>query len=317
MVKGVFLNQKKTICSIYESGVMIKDILREPSLRCDSNLMYTLDYVETDENLSGFNWYPYNFFVINWHPHTLAIKKSIIDSIKVKKIAIVVEVGDSNYIPFTPDWFDAYAIIDPTKKRKGNFFPLPRPIVKYPTKPLLDSSKFTLGSFGLFSWAFKDEKRFEDLVLAANEIKQKCIVRINLPIATYTYTSVTEIVNYGKYLEKLAKPNVEVIVTHDYMDTPDLVGWLSEHNINCFPYYRDRPGLSAVTDQAISAGRGIMTTTCNTFRHLHNYIDYYPRQSYLELSTSTIPGVKKMQEEWNPDQFRKQFDLMLRDIGVI
>jgi glycosyltransferase involved in cell wall biosynthesis len=296
---------------------MIKDILREPSLCSSPTLKYTLDYIEADETLKDFNWYPYDFYVINWHPHTLAINRKTLDRLHGKKIAIVVEVSEKEYIPFTPDWFDAYAIIDPTKERKGKFFPIPRPIRTFEPKPLLDESKFTLGSFGLFSSAYRSEKRFEQLVQKANNSGRECIVRINLPVATYTYTPITAIVNYGKELERLANSNVEVIITHDYMEINDLLNWLSEHDLNCFPYYRERPGLSAVTDQAIAVGRGIMTTECNTFRHLHKYISFYPKQSYLELAKSTLPGVKQMQLDWSPENFRAKFDVMLQEIGVI
>ena len=257
---------------------MIKDIIKGASSE------YTIDYMETDENLTEFNWYPYDFYIINWHPHTLAIKKELLDKMTKPKIAIVVEVGTEQYIPFTPDWFDAYAIIDPTKVKNGKF---------------------------------SEEKRFYELVDAANNSGLDSIVRVNLPAASFTYTSITDIVNYGKKLEKRAGPKVEVIISHDYMDRDTLVAWLSQHTMNCFPYYRERPGLSAVTDQAISAGRAIMTTECNTFRHLHKYIEHSPKQSYIELAESTLSGVKQMRIDWSPEMFRKEFDSMLRELRII
>lgn len=290
---------------------MIKDIIKGASSE------YTIDYMETDENLTEFNWYPYDFYIINWHPHTLAIKKELLDKMTKPKIAIVVEVGTEQYIPFTPDWFDAYAIIDPTKVKNGKFFPMPRPILQEATLPLLDESKFVLGSFGLYSHSFSEEKRFYELVDAANNSGLDSIVRVNLPAASFTYTSITDIVNYGKKLEKRAGPKVEVIISHDYMDRDTLVAWLSQHTMNCFPYYRERPGLSAVTDQAISAGRAIMTTECNTFRHLHKYIEHSPKQSYIELAESTLSGVKQMRIDWSPEMFRKEFDSMLRELRII
>ena len=312
MKHGVFINQQNTLCSIYESGLIVKNILKGASDE------YTLDYFELNPLLQGFNWHPYDFYVINWHPHTLPIKKVLLDKMYKPKIAIVVEVGVKEYNPFMPeDLFDAYAIIDPTKKRMGKFFPLSRPIEKAITLPLLDEKKFVLGSFGLYSNAFAEEKRFYEIVDAANLSGLESIVRINLPMGSYTYTSLTELVNYGKFLEKRAGPKVEVIISHDYMDKSVLVGWLSQHNINCFPYYRERPGLSAVTDQAIAAGRGIMTTECNTFRHVHKYISHYPKQNYLELATSTLNGVARMREDWSQDKFRLGFDNILRELGVI
>jgi len=291
---------------------MIFDILKDIN-----TVDYTLEYIETDNTLNNVPMRTYDFYIINWHPHTLAIPEYVLAKINGKKIAIVVEVSPTNYNPFTPEWFDGYAVIDPTKTRQGKYFPFPRPIIKTPTLPLLDKNKLTFGSFGLFSGSFKDEKRFYEVVEAANATRRECIVRVNLPVATYTYTPMSDIVSYGAYLRRRAGNKVQVIVTHDYMGREQLIAWLSQHNMNCFPYYRNRPGLSAVTDQAVSAGRAIMTTECDTFRHLHQYIGHYPQESYLELMESTLGGVKQMQYDWSPEQFKMNFDSMLRELNIL
>ena len=311
MKHGVFLNQKNSLCSIYETGRIIKDILKGHS---DD---YSIDYFEVDSKLTGFNWYNYDFYIINWHPHTLTIKKELLDRMQGKKIAIIVEVDEHDYNPFTPEWFDAYMTIDPTKERKGSYFPFPRPIQQSPTLPLLSDSKLVLGSFGLFSHKFQDEKRFGEVVEAANNCGGEAIVRINLPMASFTYTSMAEINAYGDKLRGMAKPNVDLRITKSYFDRDDLVAWLSEHTMNCFPYYRNRPGLAAVTDQAIAAGRAIMTTECNTFRHIHQYINHYPKQSYIDLSLTTPTGVRAMQADWSPDNFRKEFHNMLTEMKIL
>jgi len=315
MKHGLIINQRKANCSVYEVGSLIKDILAGEENEFSKE--YTIDYLETDVSLVGLTWYHYDFYIMNWHVLTLPIPKTSLIKMKSKKIAIVVEVNPNDNLPCTPDIFDAYMVIDPTKQKVGKFFPMPRPIIQVPTKSLLDKEKFVLGGFGLQNIRFLTEKRFEELVQNANISGRDCIVRINLPYGTFTETSLRGITKYGDWLKSLAKSNVEVIVTHDYMNRNELIGWLSEHNINCFPYYRNRPGLSAVTDQAISAGRGIMITDCYTFRHLHKYIPHFPEQSYYRLSKSTLPGIKQMQEDWSPENFRKTFDEMLRELRVI
>lgn len=311
MKYGCIINQFKAACSIYESGLMIKDILRG---KIDD---YVIDYYETDVNLWGLRKYPYDFCVINWHPYTFPMKKDVLDKLPGKKIAIVVEVGPVNPNPITPDWFDAFMIIDSTHKRERKNFPFPRPILKLPTKPLLSNDKLVLGSFGFFASGYENEKKFDEIVGIANDSGRESIVRINLPLPSYTQTEFKAIKGYGDWLKRLAEKNVDVQITYEYKSREDLVGWLSEHNMNCFPYYRDRPGLSAVTDQAISAGRAIMTTECNTFRHLHKYISYYPKQSYVELLESTVAGVHKMQEDWSEESFRNAFREMLVGLKVL
>jgi glycosyltransferase involved in cell wall biosynthesis len=311
MKHGIVINQRSASCSIYESGKIIYDILSSAGNE------YKLDYFETDSELTGFSWNPYDFYIINWHHLTLPIGQHLLNKMKGKKIAIVVEVSPTEYMPYTPNWFDAYAIIDPTKERTGKYFPLPRPIISIPTLDLLDSSKLVFGSFGLYSDPCKEEKRFYEIVEAANQSGMESIVRINLPEATFTASPIETIVAYGDKLKKMANSKVDVRITHNYMDRNKLIRWLSQHNMNCFPYYRERPGLSAVTDQAISAGRAIMTTECNTFRHLHRYINYYPKESYLSLMETTLQGVKQMQVDWGAKNFNYQFNSILVETGVI
>ena len=313
MKLGAFINQKSALCSIYEAGFDIKTIIK------DGGNDYSLDYIETDGDGKTLNPnLKYDFYVINWHNHTLPIRREILQRLRGKKIAIVLEVDYNNNLPMTPDWFDAYMIIDPTKERKDKFFPFPRPIFPADNlKPILDDSKFILGGFGLVNYKFTNEKRFEEVIQNANKHAGECIVRFSFPSATFTDTTLSNLKTYAERLKRLAKSNVDVRFSYDYMPKKDLISWLSEHHANCFPYYRSRPGLSAVTDQAIEANRGIIITECNTFRHLHKYISHYPTQSYEELAVSTLPGVRQMQEDWSPQNFKKQFTNLLIENHII
>lgn len=314
MLKGLFVNQQRANCSIYEAGVMIKDALMggEPE--------YSLDYIETDRlgNLL-ISHAKYDFYVFNWHPFTLPITQKNINRLKGTKIIVVLEVTPTVYLPYTPPVVDAYMIIDPTKERIKNYYPFPRPLeVVSDLKPLLSTDKTVIGGFGLVcpTGAALLYKRFYEVVENANKIGN-CIVRFNFPEGKFTGIPLSMLKQYGDTLKRLANSDVEVIVTHDYMSKPDLIRWCSEHTINSFPYYRNLSGLSAVTDQAVSAGRPIAVTDCNTFRHLHKYISYYPKQSYQQLIHSTVDGVKQMQEDWHPSKFREKFKELLHDKGLI
>lgn len=318
MIKhGVFINQKNSHCSIYEAGLSINNILR--GISNEFLKEYTIDYYEMDANLTGFNWHPYDFYIINWHHITLPIQAHLINKMKGKKFAIVLEVTPNNCFPYIPDWFDAYMVIDSTKIREGKIYPFCRPLeIVSDLRPLLSTDKTVIGGFGFVcpQGPALVYKRFFELVENANKIGN-CIVRLNFPVGTFTGIPLQHLIDYGNILRKLAKPDVEVIVTHDYMSRSDLVRWCSENTINSYPYYRDLPGVSAVTDQAISAGRPIAITNCVTFRHMHQYISWYPNQSYLELIESTPSGIKQMQIDWHADKFREKFRQLLVESGVI
>jgi len=315
MIRGLFINPSKTNCSIYESGAMISRILTD-------SRAYDLDIINISrEDILNENYgipNGYDFYLINWHSWALPIKEDRIKKLVGKKLCIVLEVSAEEMFPklYTqPTWFDACMVIDPTKQREKNGYPFPRPILFVENlRPLLSDKIPVLGSFGLLTAG----KRFEEIITNANKI-DNCIVRINVPPAFWAWDSpgCKRLVDFANGLRRLAKGTIDLRITDNYMTQEELIRWCSENTINIFPYYRKQPGLSAVTDQAISSGRGIAVTNCDTFRHIHKYISYYPKQSYLQLAESSLAGVKKMQEDWSTGNFLLAFENMLREEKVL
>jgi hypothetical protein len=305
MTAGLFINTTKANCSIYESGEMIINAIQNSS-------KYKLDVLyqhPKDKQFEIPNYY--DFYIFNWHHVALPIPLEKIQELPGKKISILLEISPDSVFNFAhDDWFDAYIAIDPTKSRLKNIYPFPRPleIIQNP-KPLLD--KLSFGSFGLHI----PGKRFEDIIKVATSLNEDCIVRIN--ICQGDYVGYQDIDNHFKVWRKLAGPKVDLRLTSDCMDKQDLISWCSEHTLNVFPYYRSQPGLSATTDQAISTGRALAVSYCDTFRHIHKYISYFPKQTYLQLIESTPSGVKQMQEDWHPSKFLESFENMLIEEKVL
>lgn len=319
MKRGLFVNSSKANCSIYEAGVMIYHAIRY------NQAGFFLDYQEINrERVNSTHIYPgYDFYIFNWHYWSLPYPLQSIERLHGKKVSIILEVGTGDKFPYLrPDQpyaltsgFDAYMVIDPTKTRQGNAYPFPRPLeLVGDLPPLLSESRIVLGSFGLLTGG----KRFEEIIENANRIGN-CTVRINLPPVTYMgdIGICVRLQVYRKKLEMLADRGVDVIVTHDYMLKPALIRWCAQNTINVFPYHRDQPGLAAVTDQAISAGRPIAITNNSAFRHMLPYIATYPEQSYLELIETTPPGISRMQNDWHPRMFSERFREMMVEIGAL
>lgn len=308
MKKGLFINQKKTQCSIYESGLMIYNTLK-------TNANFELDYIETTHNFTTNE--PYDFCVVNWHHITLSFNKAQANALPGLKIGINLEVSPQNCIPYMPgDIFNAYMIIDPTKNRDRNFYPFPRPLEIVPDlRELLSENKMVVGAFGFCG---NNDKRFDEIIEYFNASGEECIIRFNFPAATYMPNNHNFIVTYAQGLRsKVRSKNIDLRITHDYMDKQELVRWCSEHAINAFPYYRNIPGLAAVTDQAISAGRPIAISNCSTFRHMFQYISYFPQQNYRELIASTPEGIKQMQEDWSAERFNARFNELLIENRIL
>jgi hypothetical protein len=310
--RGLFINQRKTQCSIFEAGLATYNILKESS-------NYQLDYTESiNADCPEVNFNDYDFRIVNWHHITLPISESVLNRMSGKKFAVVLEITPDNPKPLTPNYFSAFMVMDPTKTRSEKIYPFPRPLdVVSNLKPLLSTDKIVIGSFGFICpyGIALEYKRFREVIENANIIGN-CIVRLNFPMGDFTGVPIRALVDYGNQLKGVATSGIEVRVTYNYISKIELIQWCSENTINSFPYYRDLPGIAAVTDQAISAGRAIAITDCVAFRHMRKYISTYPTQSYLELIESTPPGIKQMQKDWSPENFRTQFNQMLTDEGL-
>ena len=302
MIHGLLINTPKNHCSIYESGLDIKNILKSDK--------YNLDYLETSYN--NLSYYGYDFYVINWHHLALPIPIEVIEKLSGVKIGIVFETREDNIFEMTPDIFDAYMVIDPTIKQTDRIFPFPRPLeVVDNLRPLLREDIPVIGSFGLFTGG----KRFDEIVEVCNNMNKEVIIRINIPNGTFVKVDPNVIKYYIEYLKKLARPNVHIIFTNEYKTKEELIRWLSEHTVNVFPYYRTQTGLCATVDQALSAYRPIITTNDPTFRHLRKYIDFYPHQTYEELILSTPPGIEQMNKDWSKENFNLKFEELLTEKG--
>ena len=306
--QGLFINPTKAACSIYESGMMIYNIISKVT-KIDLDIMS----ISRSDAMTGNFKIPefYDFYLFNWHHWAMPVSKEKIDKLPGKKLSILLEISPSSVFDYAhDDWFDFYMAIDPTKLKDKNVYIFSRPIeIMRKSRPLLD--KLSFGSFGLHI----PGKRFEDIVKVATDLNEDCIVRIN--ICQGTYVGNQQIKQHFDVWRKLAGPKVDLRLTDTFMDKQELISWCSEHTLNVFPYYRTAPGLAATTDQAISSGRALAVTYCDTFRHIHKYIDYFPNQSYLELIKSTPSGVRQMQQDWSQEVFLNSFEDMFTEEGLI
>ncbi len=296
---GLFYNTKKANCSIYESGLMVYNALKYGS-------KYTLDYLEHPiPNVLSFGHY--DFIVFNWHNQTTPdITHDVVSAVKVPKFTMVTECLPNNPMPQTPDWFDGYLVLDPTVKDSGKIWGMSRPLEPFNPEPRPIREIPVIGSFGFATAG----KRFDLVLDEAAKYFDKATVRINIPPATYVHSSAE--VNLAAFLQLHAKefPNIEFLVTTDYMTKEELIQWCAYNDLNAFFYYRNMTGLAAVTDQAISAQRPLLVTKDYTFRHIHAYMDPYPKMSMKEALVAIEP-VRCMYRDWHPTKFAEKFERIL------
>ena len=310
---AIFLNSPKAQCSIHESGNMIYSAIRESQ-------NFEWDYVDLDygEAVHAKN---YACAIYNYHPATMPF----LDLDKIRKSnlfkgTIILEtLPDSVFALCPSDVFDFHLAIDPTiKVQPGHIYSLPRPIGKcYALRDEENQSEAipTIGTFGLGT----PGKGFERVVDAVNREFKKAIIRVNIPTAEFCDSGTYGLHQkpYADYLvttmKRVAKPGVRIEYTRHFWSQEELVQWCRNNTVNVFLYDRLQPGLSATTDQAIAAGRPLVVSDNTTFRHIHPYVQPYPFWSIKDSIANGKKAVGDMQNAWNAESFRADFEHALVD----
>jgi FkbM family methyltransferase len=305
-LKGLFINNQKAQCSIYESGKMAYDCLV-------GSEKYSLDYIEitrTEAKLPAkYDFYFFNHHFQRWHWLKTEHIRSIVPG---ASFALVLEVSPNDpFVYCSPDDFDAYIVLDPTlrlRKKHAYAFPRPLEVSQKPAKRPGGEIP-VIGSFGFGT----PGKGFEHVVDAVNREFDRAVVRLNIPRASYWDKDGRLGAQMGQVCKDRAKDGIEVIVTHDFMTKEELIDWCRENTLNCFLYDRNQPGLAATTDQAITAGRPLITSKNNTFRHIQQYIKPFPYQTLKEAIANTPKQIEQLQHDWSPQKFRERFEEVLDD----
>jgi hypothetical protein len=307
MLKGLFINNKKAKDSIHESGYMAYQCLKLSSL-------YTLDYVEVDENdreiTTGYDFYFFNY-------HFATMKWLATDQLKKKLgnvITMILEVAPGDAFVFTPEKdFNIYCALDPTIESKGNLYAFPRPLEKVDFEiPAVKNEFPVIGSFGFATTG----KGFEHVVAAVNKEFEKATVRINIPFGDFVPDSKEYSEKLAILCRDLAKPGIDVQITHDFMSKEDLIKWCAANDLNCFLYDRHMPGLAATTDQAIVSGKPLSVSDNDTFRHITAYLPPYPSFSLKDSLEKSPAIIQQLCEDWSPQKFAAGFEKVLEENGI-
>ena len=309
-MRGIFYNSKQSLCSIWESGKMCYEALK------NSN-NYTLEYSE--EETMDFS---YDFAIFNHHfTVNRWISNEIINKFKKPTFCIVTEVSfNSNPIEFSPNYFSHYIVLDPTIKETKNIHGFIRPIEDFDLSTV-DNTKIDYNIPNIFSFGFATiGKEWHKIVELVQNDYDKANIHFNIPKGTYVpdYLHNNEIERIKKNCKNIIKkPGIILKITNDNLSKQEIIKLCSTSTINCFFYIREHifvSGLAAVTDQAIASGRPLFITSDRTFRHIHKYIDYYPNISIKEAIENNQKGVLKMKEEWTRKEFLKKFEKILLQI---
>ena len=143
----------------------------------------------------------------------------------------------------------------------------PPPTVKYvePSKPIIGFQGFGPAHKGIARLAHIVQSQFDEATL-----------RLHI---TFGYDEDTRngfrgsnaLVRAHEVRQIIQKPGIDVVITHDLLDTQAVVNLLAQNTINCYFYdYLDGAGLASSPDYAIACGRPIAVTRSHQMRHFWN-----------------------------------------------
>lgn len=347
-MRGIFYNSKKSLCSIWESGKMCYDALKQSD-------KYVLHYSE-GTNLDN----SYDFVIINYH-HSVnnwITRESIIKYNK-PNFCIVTEVTFNNNSPIllSPSFFQHYIVLDPTVTETKHIHAFGRPLEDFdilnineeknnsqeknneeeknnseenPNEEELEINDETevsniieeviindeIPKIGSFGFATPGKEWCKIIEQVQNEF-DNAKIHFNIPKGTNVplnihNQNIRDI--YSKCKKIVTKPGILIRITSNNLSKNELIKMCSEKTINCFFYNRDHlynAGLCAVTDQAISSGRPLLVTGDRTFRHIHKYIPHFPNISIKEAIKTTRSGVLQMKNDWSSSNFLLKFEKIL------
>lgn len=305
MLRGLFINNFKAKDSIYESGLMVYNCIKD-------SYTFSIDYKEVDADHREID-FGYDFYFFNYHPTTMGW----LDTKNLKRdlgfvMTMILEVSPNDIFVLCPSThFDLYCVIDPSfESTMNNVISFSRPLEK--VNYTFNNVQHEIPVIGTFGFATKG-KGFQHVVDAINCEFDRAILKINIPFGDF----VPESEKYAKYLAEIcksrAKVGIQVDVTHDYMTKEELIKWCGNNTLNCFLYDRNMPGLSATTDQAIVSERPLSVSNNPTFRHITKYLPSYPDFKLKDSIEKSIPIVRKMKEAWSSENFKKKFEEVVID----
>jgi hypothetical protein len=141
------------------------------------------------------------------------------------------------------------------------------PTVQYvePSKPIIGFQGFGPPHKGITRLAQKVQEEFDEATL-----------RLHIPFGYYEdlihgYAGSNAYQRVKEVQSIINKPGIDVIITHDLLETQDIVNLLAQNTINCYFYdYLDGCGIASSPDYALAAGRPIAVTRSHQMRNFWN-----------------------------------------------
>lgn len=280
----IFINHKPANCGVYHYGRRVYDILKK------SNQLKII-YKEVDEepDLEGCNTVLYNY-----HQLTMPWLQKVPDEIY------------SFVIPHCPISIKFDKIIDINPK-----ISIPRPIFEdftRSTNNFIEYRKKDTPIFGSFGFGFLS-KGFDKIIKSVNEQYEKAIIKLVIPTAKFSAGDL----NFQEYYG-LAKPDIEILITHEFFTDNEILTFLESNDMNIFLYDSlPHNGISSVIDFAVSVGKPLAISDSCMFEHIYDDSICVYKTPLPEIMKNSVEYCKQFQEKYSHKNFIDAFNKLLLD----
>lgn len=320
-MKILFITHKIKSCGVYQWGYNISQAMQK-----STNLNW--EYFECDSYfnmLSKVNTYQPDAILINFHPGTLPWFnenfneiKLYCNSLRIPLCGTFHEVTQAKIDANDHLWFDFTLCLDPTLKLNNfKYFKLPRLILnssKY-LKSREKNTRLTISSFG---FPFSD-KGFVEILNKVNTEFDNAIIKFNLP--NNNAVDENRKIDAKQVLAVLSafklKPNIELQINRNFLNTEDILSFLSDSHLNCFFYttLQDR-GISSCIDYALGAKVPIAITESNMFRHLlhKKQLLCIEHNKLKDIIDRGIAPLEEFYNKWSAEQFVSTVETIFNNI---
>lgn len=255
--------------------------------------------------------------IVNHHPQTLPfIRVDAARRYPVPCIAVMHEMTKEEAECMGDGFFQYYVMGDPTLRTSNRrVFVTGRIIPVYENRSPVPRV-VTVGSFG-FSVGSKGFRRLVDVV---QEEFDEAVIRINIPangIIDKDAALAREQIDLCR--ERLWKPRIKLVGTHEFLDDGGLLGFLASNTLNALLYdYLPQAGISSAVDQALAARRPLAITRSVMFRHVFGLQPPITIEdsSLHEIIRNGIEPYRHLLSDWAPARIRLRYESILDEILV-
>lgn len=213
--------------------------------------------------------------------------------------------------------FQAMFLLDPgLLVAHPRVFSMPRPLPTARPTPsataVRDAGPVRVGSFGFAL----PHKHFPLIAREVNRCFDEAVFSLHMTVGRFTgdYTTVLA----EQVLAELTKPGVTLELTTDYLSEADTVDLLGSNHVNALFYEleQEAPGLSSATDYLVAAGRPMLLTRCDLFRHVLPHTNVYPDRSLSDVlndpgSVLRAQALRKQLEASLPEATERALEKLL------